>query len=69
MRNSAIIPKLWPYATGTYTELADRKEEYFRKFVRNAATPLPGAIELLSALCDAGYRQGPGTSAPSRILS
>jgi len=58
MRNSAIIPELWgPMPPERIRELADGKEKYFREFVRNAATPLPGAIELLSTLCDAGYRQ------------
>src|SRR5260370_5776452 len=63
MQNSAIIPKLWGLMPAeSIQDLADRKEEYFREFVRNAATPLPGAIELLSALHDAGYRQAMASS-------
>lgn len=69
MRNSAIIPKLWgPMPPERIQELADDKEKYFREFVRNAATPLPGAIELLSALRDAGYRQALASSTPIKNI-
>jgi len=69
MRNSAIIPKLWgPMPPERIQELADDKEKYFREFVRNAATPLPGAIELLSALRGAGYRQALASSTPIRNI-
>lgn len=69
MRNSAIIPRLWgSMSPERVQELADRKEEYFREFVRNAATPLPGAIELLSALRDAGYRQALASSTPIKNI-
>ena len=64
-RNDAIIPKLWgPMFPEHIRELADRKEAYFREFVRDAATPLPGAIELLSELRDAGYAQALASSTP-----
>jgi beta-phosphoglucomutase len=49
-------------------ELADDKEKYFREFVRNAATLLLGAIELLSALRDAGYRQALASSTPIKNI-
>jgi beta-phosphoglucomutase len=69
MRNSAIIPKLWgPMPPERVQELADLKEEYFREFVRNAATPLPGAIELLSALHNAGYLQALASSTPTKNI-
>ena len=69
MRNSAIIPKLWgPMPPERIQELADNKEKYFRKFARNAATPLPGAIELLSALRDAGYCQALASSTPIKNI-
>ena len=45
-------------------ELADRKEAYFREFIRETAAPLPGAIELLSALKEAGYQQALASSTP-----
>jgi beta-phosphoglucomutase len=69
MRNSAIIPKLWgPMPPERVQELADLKEEYFREFVYNAAIPLPGAIELLSALHVAGYLQALASSTPAKNI-
>src|ERR1700738_450324 len=56
-RNDAIIPKIWgPVSPEQIRELGDRKEPYFRELVRDTAAPLLGAIELLSALRDAGYK-------------
>lgn len=69
MRNDVIIPTLWgPMSPERIQQLADRKEEYYREFVRNAATPLPGAIELLSALRNAGYRQALASSTPIKNI-
>lgn len=69
MRNNAIIPLLWgEMPPERIQELANIKEEYFREFVRNAAQPLPGAIELLSALHDAGYRQALASSTPVKNI-
>lgn len=69
MRNDVIIPKLWgPMPPERIRELADRKEEYYREFVRHAATPLPGAIELLSSLHNAGYRQALASSTPIKNI-
>jgi len=69
MRNDVIIPKLWgPMPPERIEVMADRKEEYYREFMRNAATPLPGAIELLSALRDAGYRQALASSTPIKNI-
>jgi beta-phosphoglucomutase len=44
--------------------MADRKEEIYRELVRAEAMALPGALELLTALHAAGYRQALGSSAP-----
>jgi beta-phosphoglucomutase len=64
-RNDSIIPHLWgPMPPERVQTLADRKEAYFRDFVREVARPLPGAIELLSALHDAAYRQALASSTP-----
>jgi beta-phosphoglucomutase family hydrolase len=64
-RNDAIIPVIWgPVSPEQIRELADRKEAYFREFVREVAAPLPGAIELLRGLRDAGYKQALGSSTP-----
>lgn len=64
-RNDTIIPLLWgEMSPERVRELADRKEAYFREFIRETAAPLPGAIELLSALKEAGYRQALASSTP-----
>jgi beta-phosphoglucomutase len=64
-RNDAIIPRMvGPVSPEQTKELADRKEAYFREYIRDIATPLPGAIELLSALHDAGYAQALASSTP-----
>jgi beta-phosphoglucomutase len=64
-RNDTIIPLLWgEMSPERVRELADRKEAYFREFMRETAAPLPGAIELLSALKEAGYRQALASSTP-----
>jgi beta-phosphoglucomutase len=64
-RNDEIIQLLWgPLAPEKMQEMADSKERYFRDAVRTTATALPGAIELLSELHDAGYPQALASSAP-----
>src|SRR6266699_94837 len=65
-RNDTIIPTLWgAMPAERIRKLADSKEAYFREFVREIANPLPGSIELMSALHAAGYQQALGTSTPS----
>ncbi len=64
-RNDTIIPLLWGEMSPERVRvLADRKEAYFREFIRETAAPLPGAIELLRALKEAGYRQALASSTP-----
>jgi len=64
-RNDTIIPKLWgPMSPERIRYLANRKEAYFREYIRDTAKPLPGAIELLTALRDAGYPQALASSTP-----
>ena len=64
-RNDEIINLLWgPLSREKMQEMADRKEQYFREAIRTTATPLPGAIELLSELHDAHYPQALASSAP-----
>lgn len=64
-RNDTIIPRLWgTMPPERVRALADRKEAYFREFVRDTAAPLPGAIELLSSLHNAGYAQALASSTP-----
>src|SRR5437868_673872 len=65
-RNDAIIPTVWgPLPTEQVQALGDRKEAYFREFARDLIQPLPGAIELLSELHDAGYPQALASSTPT----
>jgi beta-phosphoglucomutase len=64
-RNDTIIPLLWgEMPAERVRELADRKEAYFREYIRETAAPLPGAIELLSTLKEAGYQQALASSTP-----
>ncbi len=64
-RNDAIIPAIFgPVTPERLQTLADRKEVYYRDFTRATVAALPGAIELLSGLHEAGYKQGVGSSAP-----
>ncbi|GAC1356677.1 MAG: beta-phosphoglucomutase [Ktedonobacteraceae bacterium] len=64
-RNDAIIPTVWGAVSAEeLQELADRKEIYYRDYVRNTAAFLPGAQELMHGLHNAGYPQALGSSAP-----
>lgn len=64
-RNDAIMPTLFgPISAEHASALADRKEAYFRELIGETAHALPGAIELMSALHEAGYKQAMGTSTP-----
>jgi beta-phosphoglucomutase len=64
-RNADIIPTVWgDIPPELLQELSERKEVYYREDIRNGAVALPGAIELLSTLHDAGYKQALASSAP-----
>jgi beta-phosphoglucomutase len=64
-RNNDIIPHYWPVSSNAQLQqLADRKEEHFRAFVRETATFLPGAEELMRALHEAGFAQALASSTP-----
>ncbi len=64
-RNADIIPLVWgDIPLELIQELADRKEIYYREYVRKNTMALPGAVELLGALHEAGYRQALASSAP-----
>jgi len=64
-RNDDIITLIWgEKAAGRLQALADRKEEYFRALIRKTAAPLPGSIELLRGLHEAGFAQALASSAP-----
>jgi len=64
-RNDDIITLVWgAQSPGRLQELADRKEAYFRALIRDSAAPLPGSIELLRGLHEAGFAQALASSAP-----
>jgi beta-phosphoglucomutase len=64
-RNNDIIPHYWPVTSDEQLqELANRKETYFREFVRKSAAFLPGAEELMRGLQAAGFAQALASSTP-----
>lgn len=64
-RNDDIIPQHWGNVSKErLQQLAERKEFYFREFIREAATPLPGSMELMRGLHEAGFPQALATSTP-----
>ncbi len=65
-RNDAIVPTVWGTVSNEeLQELADHKEAYYRDYVRQTVTFLPGAQDLMSALHEASYPQAIGSSAPT----
>jgi len=71
MPNLAIIRPIWgtDLDDARVKELADRKEQLFRDFVRTDITALPGALALLHGLRAAGYRQALASSAPMENIA
>ncbi len=64
-RNDDIIPVICgPQPLERVQALANRKEAYFRELIRKTAAPLPGSIELLRGLHEAGFLQALASSAP-----
>ena len=64
-RNDAILAAKWgPLTPDEARALADRKEEYYRELIRETAAPLPGAMELMRGLHEAGFPQALASSAP-----
>jgi beta-phosphoglucomutase len=69
MRNDRIFASLWKEIPAKrILELAERKEAYYRELIREKATPLPGAIELLNELRTAGYPQALASSTPLKNI-
>ena len=69
-RNDAIVPTVWgTVSQEELQELADRKETYYRDYVRETAAFLPGSQELMSTLQEAGYPQALGSSAPTANIA
>ena len=64
-RNDDIIATIWgPLPPERVQELANRKESYFRELIRKTAAPLPGAMELMRWLHEAGFAQALASSTP-----
>lgn len=64
-RNDDILAIQWGTLQPQQVKLlADRKENYFRELIRKTAAPLPGSIELMRGLHEAGFRQALASSAP-----
>ena len=64
-RNDDIIPLYWKNLSKDQLQaLADRKEFFFREFIREATAPLPGSMELMRGLHEAGFPQALATSTP-----
>src|SRR6266699_6784941 len=64
-RNDDILAAKWgPLTPDGARALADRKEEYFRELIRKTAAPLPGAMELMRELHEAGFLQALASSTP-----
>ena len=64
-RNNDIIPHYWHVTSAEHLQdLAERKETYFREFVRETASFLPGAEELMRDLHEAGFAQALASSTP-----
>jgi beta-phosphoglucomutase len=64
-RNDDIIPQIWGSLSAEQLKaLADRKEAYFRELIRERAVPLPGAMELMRELHEAGFPQALASSTP-----
>lgn len=64
-RNDDIIPAFWGSISPQRLQaLAGRKEQYFREYIREAAAPLPGSMELMHGLHEAGFPQALASSTP-----
>jgi len=64
-RNDDIFAIQWGSLSPDQVKiLAERKENYFRELIRKTAAPLPGSIELMRGLYEAGFRQALASSAP-----
>ncbi|MEO8971818.1 MAG: HAD family phosphatase [Ktedonobacteraceae bacterium] len=64
-RNDDIFAILWgPLSAEQMRTLANRKEVYFREYIRDTAAPLPGSMELMKGLHEAGFAQALASSTP-----
>lgn len=67
MHNNQIFPQLLGHDPGpeAVTEMALRKESYYRELAREALLPIPGALDLFWSLHAAGWKLAVGSSGPA----
>jgi len=65
-RNDAIVRSVLNKDVSQYkiNEIANDKETYFRKTVKNKVKALPGAVELIKSLAERGVKMAVASSAP-----
>ncbi|HJT55452.1 MAG TPA: HAD family phosphatase [Ktedonobacteraceae bacterium] len=64
-RNDDILAEKWGHLTPDQMHaLADRKEAYYREYIRETAAPLPGSMELMRELHEASFSQALASSTP-----
>jgi beta-phosphoglucomutase len=66
MNNRGILSRLFGerLTPELLAEISERKEQRFRQAVRGRVRPLPGVVDWLQRLRQAGFRQGVASSAP-----
>ena len=67
-----IIAHFWPHLAGSPDEIATidrRKESAYRAIIREQFPAMPGAIELIDELAEAGFVLAVGSSAPTENVA
>ncbi len=68
-RNDDIFAIVWgPLLPEEMQALANRKERYFREYIRDTAKALPGSMELMKGLHEAGFAQALASSTPTENI-
>jgi beta-phosphoglucomutase len=70
MNNEGVLTALMgeSLTPALLAEIGDQKEEAFRNAVSGNARPLPGVVDWLKRLLDAGFQQGIASSAPQENI-
>jgi beta-phosphoglucomutase len=68
-RNDDILTTQWGVTSQERAqEMANRKEAYFREIIRDTVAPLPGSLELMHSLQEAGFAQALASSTPKENI-
>ena len=68
-RNDDILATQWGVTSAEKArEMANRKEAHFRELIRDTAAPLPGSLELMRSLHEAGFAQALASSTPAENI-